>query len=109
MVDVVSHRPHRTEPGQAIQTPGRDTLRAMPQENVEIVGRSIEAYNRGDLDAFLADLHPRVVWEENHPLFRFVGLDPVQPFDGANWAAFEPDVPEATPKSGFLGRPTAVG
>jgi len=30
----------------------------MSEENVEIVRRSIDAFNRGDLDAALADLHP---------------------------------------------------
>ena len=31
----------------------RDTARAMSEENVEIVRRGFEAFNRGDLDAFL--------------------------------------------------------
>ena len=34
----------------------------MSQENVEIVRRSLEAYQRGDLDAALADAHPQIDW-----------------------------------------------
>jgi uncharacterized protein len=32
----------------------------MSQENVEIVRRSLDAFNRGDVEAALADLHPEV-------------------------------------------------
>jgi ketosteroid isomerase-like protein len=49
----------------------------MSRENAEVVRRAYEAYNRGDLDGVLANVHPQVVWEENHPVFGFVGLDPV--------------------------------
>jgi ketosteroid isomerase-like protein len=49
----------------------------MSQENVEVVRRAAEAWSRGDLGALLAQVHPSVVWEENHPLFGFVGLNPV--------------------------------
>ena len=34
----------------------------MSQENVEIARRSFDAWNRDDLDAFLAELDPEVVW-----------------------------------------------
>ncbi len=34
----------------------------MSQENVEIARRTFDAWNRDDLDAFLADLDPEVVW-----------------------------------------------
>src|SRR6266545_3699074 len=37
-------------------TPSRDTAWAMSQENVELVKRSVEAFNRGDIDAFLKDM-----------------------------------------------------
>jgi ketosteroid isomerase-like protein len=47
----------------------------MASENVEIAHRTYETYNRGDLDGFLAAMHPDVVWEENHPVFGFAGLD----------------------------------
>jgi uncharacterized protein len=45
---------HRTERGR----PPRDTQRAMSEENVEIVRRGYEAYNRGDLDGVAADFTP---------------------------------------------------
>jgi len=34
----------------------------MSEENVEIARRAIDAWNRDDLDAFLAEIHPDVVW-----------------------------------------------
>jgi ketosteroid isomerase-like protein len=36
----------------------------MSQENVEIVRQSWEAFNRGDLDAFLADVADEAEFEE---------------------------------------------
>ena len=38
-----------------------DTARAMSQENPEVVRRSIELWNEGDLAAFVALHHPDVV------------------------------------------------
>jgi ketosteroid isomerase-like protein len=35
----------------------------MSRENVEIARKTIDAYNRGDLDAWVAFLSPDVVWE----------------------------------------------
>jgi ketosteroid isomerase-like protein len=35
----------------------------MSQENVEVVRKSIDAFNRGDLDAWLGCLSPEVAWE----------------------------------------------
>jgi ketosteroid isomerase-like protein len=79
----------------------------MSQENVEIVRRSLDAYNGGDLNAFLACLHPDVLWEENHPVFGFVGLDPVyEGHEGVRrwwdatrepWTAVEAEIHEMTP------------
>ena len=47
-------------------TPGaqntRDTGRAMSQENVEVTERFIDAYNRRDVEAMLADLDPEIEW-----------------------------------------------
>jgi ketosteroid isomerase-like protein len=34
----------------------------MSQENVEVVKAAFEAYNRGDLDAWLADADPDIEW-----------------------------------------------
>ena len=34
----------------------------MSRENVELVRRSLEAYQRGDVDAALADTHPDIHW-----------------------------------------------
>jgi len=36
----------------------------MSQDNVELVGRGFQAFERGDREAFRAMLHPEVVW---HP------------------------------------------
>ena len=35
----------------------------MSEENVEVVRKVIDAFNRGDLDAWLGFLSPEVVWE----------------------------------------------
>jgi ketosteroid isomerase-like protein len=45
----------------------------MSQENVELVRRAIEAWNRGDLDAIVATLHPDVEYVTTG---LFPGLDP---------------------------------
>jgi ketosteroid isomerase-like protein len=34
----------------------------MSEENVEIARRSAEAFNRGDIDAWLADIDPEIEW-----------------------------------------------
>jgi ketosteroid isomerase-like protein len=39
----------------------------MSQENVEAIRRAAEAYNRGDVDAVLRELDPKVEW---HPLLQ---------------------------------------
>ena len=39
----------------------RDTARAMSQENVEVVRRSTDAYNRRDLDGVLENWAPDAV------------------------------------------------
>ena len=49
----------------------------MSQDTVAMMRQWAETYNQGDLDGFLSYLDPRVAWEENHPLFGFVGLDAV--------------------------------
>jgi ketosteroid isomerase-like protein len=40
---------------------GGDTGRAMSQENVEIIRRGFEAYERGDIPAMLSDADPDVI------------------------------------------------
>src|SRR5512134_4105429 len=51
----------------------------MSEENVEVVRRSFAAYQRGDLDAALADTHPEVYWDpfEEAPM---QGLDAVRAY-----------------------------
>ena len=51
----------------------------MSQGNVEVVRRSIEAYQRGDLEAALADVHPAIVWNpfEEAPM---QGVDAVRAY-----------------------------
>ena len=44
--------------------PERDTARAMSQENVEVVRRVADAYNRRDVEAMLDELLPEIEW---HP------------------------------------------
>jgi uncharacterized protein len=39
----------------------------MSQENVEAIRRATDAYNRGDIDAVLAELDPEIEW---HPLLQ---------------------------------------
>ncbi|HEX6116949.1 MAG TPA: nuclear transport factor 2 family protein [Solirubrobacterales bacterium] len=41
----------------------------MSQENVDIAREAVEAMNRRDTDAFVARLHPGVVWEETVDAF----------------------------------------
>jgi ketosteroid isomerase-like protein len=79
----------------------------MSNENAETVRRQYDAYNRGDLDGVLATLHPDVAWEENHPVFGFVGLDPLyEGHDGFRrwwkatremWTTVEAEIDEVTP------------
>jgi ketosteroid isomerase-like protein len=45
----------------------------MSQENVEIVRRAYDAWDRGDMDAMLATLHPALVYVTSGV---FPGLDP---------------------------------
>jgi ketosteroid isomerase-like protein len=45
----------------------------MTQENVEVVRRVERAFNKGDVDAIVAELDPAVEWEEQ-PI---PGIDPV--------------------------------
>jgi ketosteroid isomerase-like protein len=40
----------------------------MSQENVELALRTLDAFNRHNVDAFVAFLSPDVVWEENPEL-----------------------------------------
>jgi ketosteroid isomerase-like protein len=42
----------------------RDTAWAMSDENVENFRRAVEAFNRGDADAFVALARPDVEWED---------------------------------------------
>src|SRR5687768_11545371 len=52
----------------AAPEPERNTARAMSQENVEIVRRSTDAYNRRDLDGILENWAPDAVldWSNSH-------------------------------------------
>jgi ketosteroid isomerase-like protein len=52
---------HRALP-EARPSPGRRYSTYLSAENVEIVRRSMEAFARGDLDAFLADHDPDSEW-----------------------------------------------
>jgi ketosteroid isomerase-like protein len=56
-----------------------DTWPSMSQENVEGFRRVIDAYNRGDMDALVAELDPEVEWH-GVVLPRFIGE--AAPFHG---------------------------
>jgi len=42
------------------------STKAVSQQNVELVRRACEAWARGDFEAWLAALHPDVVWDSSH-------------------------------------------
>ena len=44
-----------------------DTARAMSQENVDAFSRGAAAFNRGDIDAWLAEMDTEVVWHSALP------------------------------------------
>jgi ketosteroid isomerase-like protein len=48
----------------AARNPGRDTARAMSQENVEVVREVWNAFNRGDLDTFIEFFDPEIEWHD---------------------------------------------
>src|SRR5262249_23458352 len=80
----------------------RDTACAMSQENVEIVRRAWESYQRGDLEAAFAHAHPDYEWDltrfpewPDAQLFR--GRDAVRRFLEewrASWEGYEAGVEE---------------
>jgi ketosteroid isomerase-like protein len=63
----------------------------MSQENVGVVRRAFEAWNRGDLDAWLETFHPKVEWDTSgaFPGFEtaYYGRDGVTNF----WQQFRAD------------------
>jgi hypothetical protein len=66
----------------------------MSQENVDVSRRATEAFNRRDFDAWLADLHPEIVW------YGFADEPELGPFRGhrgvlamvARWTDLLPDL-----------------
>jgi ketosteroid isomerase-like protein len=67
----------------------------MTEENVEIVTRTIDAWNRGDLDGVLAGAHPDLEW---HPVLPagvegsggvYRGLDEARQFWAEFWDMFD--------------------
>jgi ketosteroid isomerase-like protein len=66
----------------------------MSQENLEITRRSVDAFNRRDLDAWLAEFDPEIVWyafpEEPEP-GPFRGLQAVRTM-AARWMDLLPDL-----------------
>ena len=72
----------------AARMPERDTALAMSQENVESLRRAFEAFNRNDLDAAVADVHPDCEYIPSGALpesvTQFVGLrDTREPLAGS--------------------------
>ena len=64
----------------AARRPERDTAQAMSEENVELLHQAIDAFNRRDLDAFLALMDPGV---EFTPYERALeGLGPYRGHEG---------------------------
>jgi ketosteroid isomerase-like protein len=48
-------------PWQTLREP-RDTRRTVSQQNVEMLHEAVDAYGRGDVEAFLEAAHPDVEW-----------------------------------------------
>src|SRR5204862_5460767 len=71
--------------------PPRDTARAMSQENVELVRRAFEAFNRGGVDACVSEgiWSPEVVWDVTPSgipgLGTYRGHDEVKAFFEDDW------------------------
>jgi uncharacterized protein len=65
----------------------------MSQENIEVVLRSIEAFNRGDRDAWLADFAPEAEW---HTTGRFADAGVYRGRAGLErfWAELQEDIEE---------------
>jgi ketosteroid isomerase-like protein len=55
-------------------TPSRDTALEMSEENVDIVRRSIAAYDSGGLDALAESWHPDIDWRAVEGYIDDVGL-----------------------------------
>jgi ketosteroid isomerase-like protein len=51
-------------PSASLMREGRDTARAMSQENIELVLEAVDAFNRQDRDAFVALASSDVEWED---------------------------------------------
>jgi ketosteroid isomerase-like protein len=68
----------------------------VPQRNVEVVQKALEAINRRDLDAFLADVDPDVVTDWSRAVGPergvFRGSDELVGFLRSWWGAFEESV-----------------
>ena len=68
----------------------------MSQENLDVVRRAHEAFNRRDVDAFLDDADPNLVWDwsraigPDREIFR--GRDEVVRFIRSWWEAFDESV-----------------
>lgn len=89
-------------------------------DNLALVERSYVAFERGDLDAVLADMHPEIEWHQAQGLPHgglYRGVDEVrrnifEPLDESWWAEFSA-VPEQFLDAGsevvVLGRYRGVG
>jgi ketosteroid isomerase-like protein len=87
-METPSDRFQVIRPGSA-----RDTAWAMSEENVEVVRRSIDAFNRGDRDAWLADFAPEAEW---HTTGRFADSGVYRGRAGLEryWAELQEDIEE---------------
>jgi ketosteroid isomerase-like protein len=65
----------------------------MSQENVEVVRRHVESWNRRDLTAWLASFHPEgeIDWSRSRGPLKGVyrGPDELETFWGAFWSTFD--------------------
>jgi uncharacterized protein len=84
-------------------------------DNIDLVRRSYVAFERGDLDAVLADMHPEIEWHQAQGLPHgglYHGVDEVrrnvfEPLDASWWSEFSatPDqFLDAGPEIVVLGR-----
>ena len=61
-------------PSMEATVSARDTARAMPKENVEIVRAAFDALNRGDVEAAMKDLAPDAEYDVSRALGPFHGV-----------------------------------
>ena len=90
----------------------------MSQENVEIVRRGWDAWQRGDFEALVSDWDPDVIWDTSHfrdwPESSYYGIEGIQRFLGEwleVWGNYDINIEKvvSTPDGRVLSLFTHVG